>query len=1164
MAILLCLAFAISICAEDVVLDGVTYTTSDNSNFEGYNGSATVKSATAEIVTIPDFITTDSGNKYVVNAIATGAFKGNKTVKEIRVLSDYITQIPQNFVNNTSSGVLEKVFINFSNITSIGASAFNQSSNDSYGMNATTTTFDFYDATSFKTDGSIVKVTNPDLSNLKSIGNYAMQGVKFDSLTLPSAIKSLSARCFQAAQIGVLRIEGKFTTIESSTFNLKVAPTAVYIDMSSVTTVKEYGFLFKSLGSTNTTTQWFDLNGNATLDISNLTTIGNQAFASSNIGSATKISWPKNLSSLGEHAFRGCNMSGVAYFGADSTKNVTVSYYSLNGNNFSAIIFGEGVTKVSTSNFSSGVRLIFLADTITFSSTDSIPSNSTVYAKATSGSTQSSSVSIVEINRSELTNSGFCGVSVNLYDKASNKFTFGELNHTEGSGTPTTPSCTVPSGIEYNCSVCGAFIRYEETAPAPGHTYDENAPISISKLTCTTDEKKTFVCSACGEEFEKITAYAIGHDHSVVSYPVVSTDGTPGIKRFTCANFDGECGDYYEYAYRISPADLSVYITFTDGTKLTVTGKDIFDFEIAVTNNVYSCVLNSVKGSFEFGGKSYSRSNIQSITIPYGFTSVKPGFAPGIPVIDFTSAKDIQFSNTFQDNGTLREITFGDGAKIGGSMFRGAGNVSIIRIADNATVIFPADVNPFYDFRGLDKFIIGDGATVRFERNKTFDITMANAVRVRLSEILIGDNATVYFGYNTFNGEPSLTTIKFGKNGNYTFEQSAFKGCTALENIIIPEGSTVTINGNAFENCTALKEIFLPSSITSIPANAFVGCSSLESVVLMGATSIGENAFNATTDKTLTIFSHANGDLSINSKAFANRTNVVLYTMSTNVTSLSTTSYTIYSGIPHSQYEAKLDPSCLANGYDGYATDCPCGSIVSEVTFTIYTSGAEATSGSYGVHTVIPSLGGHTDKIVIVYANGFDKEGSKSVACAVCSEVLSEATVVNPIFVHEGYSYKLNGEVTGIESAFKVDKEALEAYEQASVKKITFGMIIANPTYLGESFFLNGIITASKGAIQVQVDMGDYSIFSCYISGFQKIDPQVNLELVIAGYTYEGNDVSTLKLMQKTYEVGDESPAVSKVTKSDATLHTVNIANVKTPVSFPANIKEFGTTEEQQ
>ena len=80
MTILLCLAFAISICAEDVVLDGVTYTTSDNSNFEGYNGSATVKSATAEIVTIPDFITTDSGNKYVVNARDTMTLISQKTM----------------------------------------------------------------------------------------------------------------------------------------------------------------------------------------------------------------------------------------------------------------------------------------------------------------------------------------------------------------------------------------------------------------------------------------------------------------------------------------------------------------------------------------------------------------------------------------------------------------------------------------------------------------------------------------------------------------------------------------------------------------------------------------------------------------------------------------------------------------------------------------------------------------------------------------------------------------------------------------------------------------------------------------------------------------------------------------------------------------------------
>ena len=1148
--------------AEEVFVNNVYYTITDNSSYEGYNGTATVNTnnqttgATDTIATIPDFITLENGNKYIVNAIAKDAFTKNKLLTEIRVLSDYITVIPENFILGTTGGALQKVYINFSNITAIGHSAFNQSTNASYGMNATLTNFYFYDAAAFKANGSEVKVTNPDLSNLTSLGNYSMQGVKFDTLVLPAAITSVSARCFQAAQIGTLRINASMTKINESAFNLGASPAAVYVDLSKTTTISSSSFRF---AASNTTTRWYNLDGEPLVDISNVTSIGEYGFYNSNLGSAS-IAWPKALTSaLGGHAFRNCNLTGVAYFGADSSKSLKVPDWCFNGNNFSAIIFGEGITSIGESNFSSGITVIFLADTINFSSSSSIPKNSTVYAKATGGSSQASTVNVIGFTRYELSNSKFCGVVINLYDKASNMTTFGALNHTEDNGTPTVPSCTVPAGIEYKCTLCSSFIRYVETAAAPGHTYDVNAPISVSNLTCTTDEKKSFLCSACGETFEIITAYATGHDHSIISYPVVSTDGVPGVKRLTCANFDGACGDYYEYDYKISPAELPVYITFNDGTTLTVTGADIFTFEISVTNNVYSCKLNSVKSSFTFEGTTYSASNIKSLSIPYGFTSVLKGFSLSIPVLDFSTAGDVAFGNTFQDNHYLKEITLGDGAKLGGSMFRGATGISIIRIADGATVVFPAGQNVFYDFRSLDKFIIGNGANVRFERNKTFDITMSEAVKARLSTIEIGDNATVYFGYNTFNGEPNLTTIKFGKNGNYTFEQYAFKGCTALESIIIPEGSTVTIAANAFENCTALESVFLPSSVASIPASTFSGCTALKSAVLIGATSIGENAFKATTETILTVYAHAQADLTLHANAFANRTNVVLYTMSTNVTSLPTAAYTIYSGIPHAQYLDKLDPSCTENGYDGYATSCPCGNIVSNVTYTIYANDAEAITGSYGAHTVIPSLGGHTDAALIVYANGFDKAGTKCTVCAVCDAVLSDTTDVKAIFTHEGYSYKLRGEVTGIESAFRVDQEALKAYE-ASIngKKLNFGMIIVNPAYLGDSFFVNGKISASKAAIQVQVDLGDYSIFSCYISGFQKLSADVDLELVIAGYVYEGTDLDTFQIMQKTYAEGDESPAVSKVTKTDATLLTVNIANVKTPVAFPAEIKEFG------
>lgn len=739
---------------------------------------------------------------------------------------------------------------------------------------------------------------------------------------------------------------------------------------------------------------------------------------------------------------------------------------------------------------------------------------------------------------------------------ASNPIEATDVHPFEDSGVLVEPTCLIGGGMRYSCGVCGTFIRLEEqTAEALGHDYTEEDIVATTPLTCTQDKTTTYLCKRCDEEFVVINEQAQGHIYSIVTYPVEATLTSLGIKKTQCEN----CTDYLEFEYRIDPGDSMTTVILGDGTVFEIKSSDLFNYtfdEVAQT-----AIISSLKStSFVIGEKEFSTSEIHTVRVPFGFTGIGKHSNVGIEVMDFSLTEDfIIGSETFRDNHTIEWVILGNNTSVLSDAFRCPLSFKGIIVADGASVMFPISVSIFNDIRSDIEIIIGKNATVHFARE---NFTSGN-VDARLVNLEIGDGSTVVFGRSSFNDLTTLKNIKIGENCNLSFGEYSFEDSTTLESLIFPASTTVTLSANAFKNCTALKEIFLPSSITSIPANAFVGCTTLESVALMGVTSIGENAFNATTDKTLTIFSHANGDLSINSSAFANRANVVLYTTSTNVTSLSTTSYTIYSGIPHSQYKAKLDPTCTEDGYDGYATVCPCGAIVSEVTYTIYATDAEPTSGSYGIHTVIPNLGGHTDKVVILYANGFDKEGSKSVACAVCSEVLSEATIVNPIFVHEGYSYKLNGTITGIQSAFKVNKEELEAYETASEKKLTFGMIIANPTYLGDTFFTNGKVNADKGAIQVQVDIGDYSVFSCYISGFQKIDPQVNLELVIAGYVYEGDDTSSLKLMQKTYEVGDEAPIVSKVTKGTDVLHTVNIANVKAPVALPSDIKEFGSQEQE-
>lgn len=67
---------------------------------------------------------------------------------------------------------------------------------------------------------------------------------------------------------------------------------------------------------------------------------------------------------------------------------------------------------------------------------------------------------------------------------------------------------------------------------------------------------------------------------------------------------------------------------------------------------------------------------------------------------------------------------------------------------------------------------------------------------------------------------------------------NAFEKCSALEEVVLL-GET-SVFDEAFKNCTSLKTI---SAITSVNDEAFMGCSSLESITVNGYGSIDENAF---------------------------------------------------------------------------------------------------------------------------------------------------------------------------------------------------------------------------------------------------------------------------------------------------------------------------------
>ena len=1189
MMALLCCLFALSVSAANVEVDGVYFTTTDNASaYDGYDGTASVntsnKTATAEIATIPSTITV-GGKTYVVNKIDNDAFAGNKTVKELRILSKYITAIPYGMIANTYDGALEKIFIDFSIITSVAQAGLNPS-NQTNGNNPIVNKFYYYDADAFIADGSEVKITSPNFASLTSVGEAAFQGAQFETLIIPASA-SISSQCFRRVQATEIIIKGDRTSIPMYSFahcanvrrvvvesrNLQAIGDSAfnfgfqkvdnaypscdfYIDMSKVETIGGNAFVFSSgYDHGITTVQWYNLEGEKFVDLSSVKSLGGSCFASSNLGSADYIKWPTALTSLSDQAFRLCNIKQVLVINGAEGSKITLPFWAFNGNSFSGVVLGDNVTD-SNATFPNATFAVILADSVNINSSSFVSSSTPVYCKEIAVNT---SFNTHKIATGTIFNYGVCGAGAEVIFADTTSVTLGTFNHTEDEGVPTTPSCTTPSGTEYRCTLCNAFIRYEETAPAPGHTYDENAPDSVEPLTCTTNEIKHYTCSACSEKVSVVTAYAAGHNYTILSYPVVSVPGSEGIKRFTCSNFDGACGDYYEYAYRILPDEQDIRIEMIDGTKLVIKAKDILKYEVTEIDNVYNCRIynGSIKSSFVVGDVTYSTYDVKSFSIPYGVTQIDQNFKHGysnMTVIDLTDARDVRLPSTFRDNTDITEIILGDNVKLQTDTFRYMNKLSIVRIADGATVVFSSGINPFSDFRGLDKIVIGDGANVRFERNTT--INWNGSATRRISAIEIGDDATVYFGYRTFNGEKSLATITFGENGNYTFAAECFQN-TILTSLNIPVSSTVTFEGNgAFKGCTALESVWLPANVTEVKKDTFYGCTSLSKVVLLGATTIGESAFNATSDVMLTIYAHATGDLTLGSNALANRANVVLYTNSKNITSLSNATYAIYVGLAHAVTPHTEAETCFENGYIGYATDCPCGEIAYGATYTVYTNeNTEGADSTLDEIIIIDEIDGHDLVITITYANGYDKDGVKCTDCSrACGAEFDDVTV-KPIITHKGYSFKENGEATGIHSGFHLDIDALAEYNLYN-EDLSIGLAILNPKYLGDTFFNGSKVNCEKGFLQVEVNADGYSEISCMIN-FPENSNLSGLELSIFAYVFEGDEAEPAQLIQKQYAVGENAPVVSTVTKGDTTLHTVNLATVMTPVALPENPKEY-------
>ncbi len=184
------------------------------------------------------------------------------------------------------------------------------------------------------------------------------------------------------------------------------------------------------------------------------------------------------------------------------------------------------------------------------------------------------------------------------------------------------------------------------------------------------------------------------------------------------------------------------------------------------------------------------------------------------------------------------------------------------------------------------------------------------------------------------------------------------------------------------------------------------------------------------------------------------------------------------------------------------------------------------------------------EKTGVKYFDGFANLGTYEHKCIMCNEAFFLDTATAPvIFEARGYSSNPNG--TGFGAGFIINQTALNEYETANQTKITFGCVVFNPKYLNDGKVFNGAtLNAGKGSIQVPVDT-QYANTSVLIEGFTP--EMAGLELVFAGYAYEGEDTTNIEIMQKEYLETEANPMNSKVTRDETTFYTVTISTVLEP-----------------
>jgi hypothetical protein len=260
------------------------------------------------------------------------------------------------------------------------------------------------------------------------------------------------------------------------------------------------------------------------------------------------------------------------------------------------------------------------------------------------------------------------------------------------------------------------------------------------------------------------------------------------------------------------------------------------------------------EGVKSIGERAFCNSNLSSITLPDGVTSIR--------------------KNTFADCGNLTSIILPGSVKSIGDYAFEYTNLTSIKIPDGVTSIGRGVFDGCRKLRSVsvdaNHPAYRDDDGILF--NKTGNVLIAYPAGKSGKRYTIPDGVTTIADHAFYGSNLISITLP---DSVTTIGEDAFSYCISLTSLTLPDG-VASIGKNSFSYCKSLTSLTLPDSLTSIGEDAFWFCENLTSITLPdGITTIAVGAFRLCIS--LTSIAIPDSITFIGNNAFENCGSMVIY-----------------------------------------------------------------------------------------------------------------------------------------------------------------------------------------------------------------------------------------------------------------------------------------------